>query len=141
MKPEKKLELKDDKPIWLNEDIEEVLQELYDHYRAINNRNEYLSKEIARVKEETYKDNELTEMKKKYDEMSADYYRGFPISKEESEKISTWMKEVTKGEDPREKIGGAVGGRFKYEFIPTSIGVIGTIIDSFTGKKLTFQEP
>lgn len=141
MKPEKKLELKDDNPIWIHKKVEDVFQELYDHYRAINSRNEYLSKEIAKVKEETYKDNELTEMKKKYDEMSADYYRGFPISEAESQKISAWMKEVTEGEDPREKVGGAISGRFKYEFIPTSIGVIGTVIDTFTNKKLTFQEP
>ena len=138
---EEKLELKDDNPIWIHKKVEDVFQELYDHYRAINSRNEYLSKEIAKVKEETYKDNELIEMKKKYDEMSADYYRGFPISEAESQKISAWMKDVTKDEDFQTKVGGAIGGRFKYEFIPTSIGVIGTITDSFSGKKLTFQEP
>ena len=116
---EEKLELKDDKPIWLNKKVEEVFQELYDHYRAINNRNEYLSKEIAKVKEETYKDTKLAEMKKKYDEMSANYYRGFAITEEESKKITEWMNDVTKGED-----------------FQTS-----TITDSFSGKKLTFQEP
>lgn len=136
-----KLELKNDKPIWLNKKIEEVLQEIYDHYRAINSRNEYLLKEIAKVKEETYKDNELAEMKNKYDEMLADYHRGFAITKEESKKITEWMKEITKDEDFQTKVGGAIGGRFKYEFIPTSIGVIGTVIDTFTNKKLTFQEP
>ena len=136
-----KLELKNDKPIWLNKKIEEVLQEIYDHYRAINNRNEYLSKENAKLKDEHYKDSELIELKKKYDELWNDANRGFSITKEESIKITEWMKEITKDEDFQTKVGGAIGGRFKYEFIPTSIGVIGTITDSFSGKKLTFQEP
>jgi hypothetical protein len=37
-------------------------------------------------------------------------------------------------------IGGARGGRFTYEFLPTSIGTAGTIIDGFTGDKFNFQE-
>ena len=35
------LELKDG-TIWINQDIKKVLQELYDHYRSIQNKNEYV---------------------------------------------------------------------------------------------------
>ena len=129
-----KLNLTEDHSIWLLKDIRSVLQEVYDHFRSINNRNKYLEKEIERVKSEKYKDEELTKMKEQYDRILEDYYRGFPISKKEEQKITEWIDKLPKENE------GAIGGRFRYEFIPTSIGVVGTIIDSFTGEKLTFQD-
>ena len=120
---DEKLELKDDS-IWLNEDMKKELQYVYDHYRHVCNQNEYLKKENERLKSESYKDEELSRMKKKYDKMCEDYLRGFPIS------------------DEIEKDGirvGAIGGRLTYHFIVTSIGEIGTVEDMVTGKKLTFR--
>ena len=130
----------EDHSIWILQDIKKVLQELYDHYRSVSSQNDYLRKEIERIKDEKYKDEELSKLKKEYDRMHDEYYRGFGISEEESKKIKEWMDKVTEGEDLQQKIGGAIGGRFYYEFRPTSIGTIGTIIDSFSGEKFTFQE-
>ena len=131
-----KLELKDG-TIWINQDIKKVLQELYDHYRAIQNSNEYLRSELERVKADKFKDEELSKMKKDYNRMKDEYYRGFPISEVESQKISNWMDEQMK-KNPSS--GGAIGGRFRYEFIPTGIGTIGIVEDIFTKDKLTFQD-
>lgn len=132
---EKELNLKEEgRPIRTLESIEEDLKRVYDHFRSVNNRNKYLEKEIERVKSEKYKDEELTKMKEQYDRMLEDYYRGFPISKVENQKIAEWKDNL-----PKANVG-AIGGRFRYEFVPTSIGVVGTIIDSFTGEKLTFQD-
>lgn len=132
-----KLELRDDMPATIYTKVENVFQELYDHYRVVVNSNEYLRKENARLKEEAYKDEELAKMKERYDRMSDDYYRGFPISEKEAEKIHEWQDKLLK-EHPGN--AGAIGGRFRYEFIPTGMGVAGTVIDSFTGEKLQFQE-
>lgn len=132
-----KLELRDDRPAFLVRKIEEVFQELYDHYRVVESRNEYLRKENARIKDEAYKDEELAEMRKRYEKMSADYYRGFPISQNEDKKIKEWQEKILK-EHPGS--AGPIGGRFRYEFIPTGVGVIGTVIDSFTKEKYQFQE-
>lgn len=130
-----KLELKDGS-IWILQDIKKVFQELYDHYRNVVNRNEYLMEENKRLKSETYKDEELAKMKIDYEKMKDDYHRGFPISKEEDEKIKAWMDEICK-----DNVNvGAIGGRFIYTFIPTSIGIIGNVEDSVTGKKLSFQD-
>lgn len=129
-----KLNLTEDHSIWLSKDIRSVLQEVYDHFRSVNNRNEYLEEEIKKLKSEKYKDEELTKMKEQYDRMMEDYYRGFPISKKEQQKIGEWIDKLPKSNE------GAIGGRFRYEFVPTSIGTIGTIIDTFTGEKLTFQD-
>lgn len=133
----KKLDLKDDRPVFINKKIESVFQELYDHYRAIESRNEYLRNENARLKSEAYKDEELTKMKESHDRMSEEYYRGFPISEEEDEKIKKWKDKMIYIHPGN---GGAIGGRFRYEFIPTGVGTIGTVIDTFTGERFNFRD-
>ena len=133
---DEKLELKDGN-IWIMEDIKKTLQQVYDHYRSVCNRNDYLKKEIEKVKSEKYADEELSRLKSEYDRMKSDYYRGFPISEEEDKNIKEWIKSQ---QEKNPGIGGAAGGRFTYKFIPTGLGISGTIIDSFTGDEFTFQE-
>ena len=131
-----KLELKDGFT-WLTSDIKSVLQEIYDHYRAVVQRNEYLMDENARLKDEAYKDEELAKLSLKYDKMSEDYYRGFPISEKEEEKINEWKKDILSKYPAN---SGAIGGRFEYHFLPTSIGYAGTIVDTFSKERFTFRE-
>ena len=133
---DEKLELKDGN-IWIMEDIKKTLQQVYDHYRSVCNRNDYLKKEIEKVKSEKYADEELSRLKSEYDKMKSDYYRGFPISEEEDKNIKEWIKNQ---QEKNPSIEGAAGGRFTYKFIPTGLGTSGTIIDSFTGDEFTFQE-
>ena len=133
---DEKLELKDGN-IWIMEDIKKTLQQVYDHYRSVCNRNDYLKKEIEKVKSEKYADEELSRLKSEYDKMKSDYYRGFPISEEEDKNINEWIK---KQQEKNPGSGGAAGGRFTYRFTPTGLGTAGTIIDSFTGDEFTFQE-
>ena len=134
---EDKLELNDGS-ICIMQNIKKVLQELYDHYRSVANRNEYLLEENKRLKSEAYKDEELSKMKAQYDKMNADYYRGFAISENENNKINEWIDKISKEYPGNE---GAIGGRFTYEFIPTGVGTYGKIIDSISGKSFSFQEP
>ena len=133
---DEKLELKDGS-IWIMEDIKKTLQRVYDHYRSVCNRNDYLRKEIEKVKSEKYADEELSRLKSEYDKMKSDYYRGFPISEGEDKNIKEWIKNQQK-KNPG--IGGAAGGRFTYKFTPTGLGTSGIIIDRFTGDEFTFQE-
>ena len=112
------------------------LRSLYNQFRAVSIRNESLEKENAYLKSESYKDEEIAKIKKKWNKMQEDYNRGFPISEEEYERINKWRENRSIAND------GAIGGRYSYEFNPTSIGTIGTIgtiVDSFTGEKFTFQ--
>ena len=139
---EEKLNLKKEHSIWILDSVENDLQRLYDHYRAVVNENEYLRKENERLKSEAYKDEELSKMKVKYEKMKEGYYNGFPISTEEDEKIKKWMEELYSNDPFKDmKIGGAIGGRFTYEFTPTGVGVFGKVIDTLTKKELLFQEP
>ena len=133
---DEKLELKDGN-ILIMEDIKKTLQQVYDHYRSVCNRNDYLKKEIEKVKSEKYADEELSRLKSEYDRMKSDYYRGFPISEEEDKNIKEWIKNQ---QEKNPGIGGAAGGRFTYKFTPTGLGTVGTIIDGFTGDEFTFKE-
>ena len=133
---DEKLELKDGN-IWIMDDIKKTLQQVYDHYRSVCNRNDYLKKEIEKVKSEKYADEELSKLKSEYDKMKSDYYRGFPISEEEDKNINEWIK---KQQEKNPGSGGTAGGRFTYRFTPTGLGTVGTIIDDFTGDEFTFQE-
>lgn len=106
-------------------------------------REEYLTKRIKELENENWKDEELQKMKKEYTEMKEDYFRGFPISKEESERIYAWIKEHEEKKHSRKRMnyprGGAIGGCYTYYFTPTSIGVFGTIKCN-CGEEFTFQE-
>ena len=133
---DEKLELKDGN-ILIMEDIKKTLQQVYDHYRIVCNRNNYLKNEIEKVKSEKYADEVLLKMRSEYEKMKSDYYRGFPISEEESKKIKEWMnKQIEKNPST----GGAIGGRFSYKFIPTGVGTIGIVIDGITDETFTFSE-
>lgn len=104
-----------------------------------------LEEENKQLKSENYKDEELSKMQSELKEMRADFYRGFQISEEEQKSIEAWQrkheKEVhnLKTIDDRLRAGGCIGGRYKYIFTPTSIGVSGEVFCG-CGAKFEFQK-
>lgn len=95
-----------------------------------------LNKELKALKENYNKDEEIAKLIRERDELREDSYRGFPISKEEEKSIKEWMnnhEQVHKGGH------GVSGGKYTYCFVPTSIGVIGTIKCS-CGEEFCFQD-
>ena len=114
-----------------------------------NERNEdhikRLQEENKKLKEERWKDDELQKMKAKLDQMTTDYYRGFPISENEWAAIKEWKEKheaevhgITTDEQ-RLRAAGSIGGRYSYHFAPTSIGVSG-IVRCGCGAEFEFQE-
>ncbi len=96
------------------------------------------------LEDKTYKDKEMQRLKKERDEAIQDMRRGFPISKEEYDKVHEWMREheVSKHPQPEGKWrprGGAIGGSYRFIFTPTSIGVFGAVKCS-CGEEFCFQE-
>ena len=131
------LNLSDDRQVIILNNIKEDLQKVYDHFRSLEYQIEYLKKENERLKSNHYKDEQLANLEKKYEAMKEKCHLGFHITKEEHEKINAWIEKQMKKHPGN---GGAIGGRFSYEFVPTGIGTSGTIIDGFTGDKFNFHE-
>lgn len=103
-----------------------------------------LRNQVKELTDSQYKDKELQKMKTELEEMRREYNRGFPITDKEWEAIENWQekhdREVHGLTECNERIGGAIGGRYTFEFIPTTIGIIGTIKCGDCGEKFTFRE-
>ena len=128
-----------------------TVYELDDALRAIRVRNmkdqeriRYLEEENKKLKDNLYKDEELSSMENELNKMKSEYYRGFPISEDEENKINEWIenheREVHGIKTYADKLAshGCCGGRYTYEFVPTSIGTIG-IVKCSCGAEFTFQ--
>ena len=96
-----------------------------------------------KLRSEHYKDEELQKMKQEVKDIKDDYYRGFPITKEEEEAIDKWKRQHEEEVhclhtlEDRLRAGGTIGGSYHYEFIPTSIGTIGKVVCS-CGEEFVF---
>lgn len=129
----------------VNKTIDTFVEDIKHELQGKDIRIEYLEKQNQELRDEKYKDNELSRMESELKTMKEDYYRGFPISEEEQKSIREWMnkhdEEVHHARtlDDKLKLGGCCGGRYTYEFTPTSIGTIGTVKCS-CGAKFTFQD-
>ena len=94
---------------------------------------EYWKKQYQTISDEKFKDGEIARMKKELGEAKLRMQRGFDITEDEWKTIHKWMEQF------RDHDYGAIGGGFIYEFIPTSIGTIGTV-KNIGGEQFTFRE-
>ena len=117
--------------------FDKLLEAIEKKYNRERNFSEHLREELDKVKDEKYKDNELQEIKQELETMRKEYYRGFPISKEEDEKIKTFIK---KHNEMHGSYHGCIGGGYTYKFCPTSIGTSGSIICNRCKEEFEFQE-
>ncbi len=124
--------------------VSDLCQGIVDKVDIYEKQIKYLKEENKKLKDEHYKDSEMQRMKTELKKAKDDLYRGFPISKEEEEKIKEWQlkhdaeKHGLKTMEQRLRAGGCIGGRYTYQFVPTGIGTVGEIICS-CGEKFTFQ--
>ena len=126
-------------------DVTQTLDAIKREFDSQNAHIIYLQNQNKKLKEEHYKATELQKMKEELERVRADMYRGFPISAEEEKRIKEWQDkhdaEVHGLKTLKERVraGGCIGGRYSYEFVSTSIGVIG-IVKCNCGAKFTFQD-
>ena len=112
--------------------LDESLDSIKTRFEVLVQANQSLFGRLQELQQEKWADERLIEMKDKLKTMSEEYYRGFPISAETESRINEWKKN-------HRHSGGAIGGTFTYEFIPTSIGTIGTI-KCACGDSFTFED-
>nr|UVY61648.1 MAG: hypothetical protein [Bacteriophage sp.] len=133
------------KMTYFTDSVSDLCQGIIDKVDTYEKRIKYLEEENKKLKDEHYKDSEMQRMKTELEKAKDDLHRGFPISKEEEEKIKEWQlkhdaeKHGLKTMEQRLRAGGCCGGRYTYQFVPTSIGTIGEVICS-CGEKFTFQD-
>lgn len=126
--------------------IDKDIQNIVNKYGYLKETIERLEKENQELRDEHYKDAELSRMSEQLNYMRKANMNGFPITEEENEKIKQWQDQhliKVHGLDTLEKrveTEGAIGGRWTYKFIPTSIGTIGTVRCGACGEEFTFQE-
>lgn len=115
-----------------NQELYNMLDAIKETLEAREDVEQNLRKALAKARDEAYASDEMQQMKADLEKARGDLYRGFGISEAEMEKISKWQKEHEaevhnlKTLKQRAFAGGAIGGSYTYEFIPTSIGVVGT---------------
>lgn len=114
--------------------IDEICEAIRVRVTHAEEREEEAIRAMEKMRDEKWKDNELQQMKAELEAAREDKYRGFPISKEENEAIHEWQNQHWTNQhnapDLRSRLAkmGTIGGNFKYEFVPTSVGVVGTCI-------------
>lgn len=132
------------KKTYFTDSVSDLCQEIIDKADTYEKRIKYLEEENKKLKDEHYKDSEMQRIEAELKEAKDDLCRGFPISKEEQERIREWQlehdaeKHGLKTMEQRLRAGGCIGGRYTYQFVPTSIGTVGEIVCS-CGEKFTFQ--
>lgn len=125
--------------------IDTFAEDIKDELKRKDMTLKYLELQNRELYDEHYKDHELKQMLDELNKMKDDYYRGFPISEEENKNIKEWIdnheRDVHGCYTLEDKInrGGCCGGTYTYEFVPTSIGTIGTVKCN-CGAKYTFQD-
>ena len=123
----------------------ELIEELKNRFDRQEDRIKYLEEQNKKIQEKSWAEEKYQKMQSRYEAMQRDYYRGFPISEEEEKKIKAWQKkhdtEKHKADtlEKRLRLEGVSGGRFKYIFVPTSIGISGCVQCS-CGEGFCFQD-
>ena len=101
------------------------LDNLYGRLSSCNDTIKKLRNENDSLKSEQYKDLELIELKKENEKLKAEMKSDFIITNTERKRLNDW---INKHEfEKKHSSGGAIGGRYVYEFNPTSIGTFQTI--------------
>lgn len=113
--------------------FDELIRGIKAHIQSVEMRNKYLENENKKLKDEHYKDEELEKLRSELKQCRENLNRGFGISEEENAAIEKWKlnHEIDKhGLDTEEKrfaSQGCCGGKYVFEFIPTTVSIVGRI--------------
>lgn len=105
----------------------------------------YATNEMDKLKQENWKDEQLSQMQDQLDRAKKDYYRGFPISEQEHTAIQAWKDQHYTNQhnastiEKRIQMQGVSGGLFSYIFLPTGIGTSGICRCNSCYKKALFD--
>lgn len=111
--------------------FDELIESLKQKYKRLEIINENLREENEQHRNETYEEEYVSKLREENKRLREDYFRGFPISKEQKKAIEKWADEHYK--TCKYNVG------YGYHFYPTPLGVSGSVQCS-CGAKFEFQE-
>lgn len=145
----------DELKMYSNKITKERIKKLFKNYRYVEfeeaimaiidriNDAETKKDEAYKQLEEWNKDEEIQKLKSEIESLQNKLWNtrrySFEITPEEHEAIEEWKKKHVKEKHNGDAYAGAIGGRYKYIFVPTSIGTVGSIKCS-CGETFCFSE-
>ena len=124
---------------FINTNPLEIIDELKKSIEWLQSRYDDAREAINKMKEDTYKDNELTKLKDGIKRLEEKTQYGFLISKEEHDAINEWKQDWINRKNDGNTYMGTIDGGFIYQFHPTSIGIVGKVIAP-DGEEFKFRE-
>lgn len=125
----------------LPDTLDEAISTLRDIEQDYIDTIKLLETENAILKEEHYKDKELNRLQEKINCLTENMHRGFPITKEEEEKIDAWKDNHIREKHWKKKNyitkQGPVDCSFSYQFFPTILDTI-RIVKCSCGAEFNF---
>lgn len=119
--------------------FEDVIMAIIDRINDAESKKDEAYKQL----EEWNKDEEIQKLKSKIESLQNELWNtkkySFKITPEEYEAIEEWKKKHVEEKHNGDTYAGAIGGRYKYIFVPTSIGTVGSIKCS-CGETFCFSE-
>lgn len=119
-------------------DTEECIDIISKSLKHKDNQITLLQNQVYALKLEHYKDVVMQDMQKEIDELKQLLQNSFVITNSEKQVIDRWIERHTQEKHNNNTYAGAIGGRYTYEFTPTSIGNMG-VIKCSCGEEYTFS--
>ena len=115
-------------------------------YEDLLEKNRKLKLENEELKSGVFESSEIQKLKEEKEKYRQDCLRGFPITEEQQKMIREWQLKHEaeihgrKTLEDRLRDGGAIGGKYFYRHIPTSIGIVGEIVCDECGQSFCFED-
>lgn len=130
----------------IDEACDDFTANIKELFHAERRRNDRLQTENEILKDEHYENEEIQKLTDQIAELRSSLGSAFRVDKTDWVRIREWQdahmieKHGLDTSAKRLEAGGAIGGMWTYEFVPTSIGTIGTCICGKCKEKFTFQD-
>lgn len=121
--------------------FEQACQIIADYINEMEEEKEKAREKVKKYEEEINADVRVQELTSRLEELQGEIRRGFKITEMESKKIDGWRERHDVHQhnldtlDKKLRAGGAIGGRYSYEFHPTSIGTAGVCVCNYCKRK------
>lgn len=130
----------------VDEACDDFVANIKELFHAEQARNDRLQAENERLHDEHYENKEIQKLTDEIAELRSRLGYSFRLDKADWDRIHEWqhahMAEKHGLDTPEKRLqaGGAIGGMWTFEFVPTSIGTVGTCRCGKCKEEFTFQE-